>query len=181
MEHLPMDIRAVDGVARVLEGVVVPYDEISYLTPNRDGERVQRRAFARSISDRGDRIPLMRSHDHDVVYGRSVRFVEEAGGLVGEFRVNEGDRGDALLAEIRQGYLGALSVGFQVVRSERAADGVLEILEGRLHEVSVVGLPAYAGAGMLAVRAADMDELLAPFRIPRPDVDLSPIPPVWGR
>jgi len=182
MEHLPMELRAVDAPARLIEGVVVPYDEVSYLTPNPEGERVRRRAFSRSIADRGDRIPLMRAHDHEVVYGRSVGFTEGDGGLVGEFRVNEGDRGDALLAEIRQGYLGSLSVGFQVVRSERDSEGVLEILEGRLHEVSVVGLPAYAGASMMSVRSAqDLEDLLAPFKVPRPDVDLSPIPPIWGR
>jgi hypothetical protein len=34
----------------------------------------------------------------------------------------------------------------------------------------------------MAVRSAqDLDALLAPFRVPRPDVNLSPIPPVWGR
>jgi len=182
MEHLPMELRAVDAPARLIEGVVVPYDEVTYLTPNPEGERVRRRAFAKSIDDRGDRIPLMRSHDHELTYGRSVRFTEGEAGLVGEFRVHDGARGDALLEEIRQGYLGSLSVGFQVVRSERDASGVLEILEGRLHEVSVVGLPAYAGASVMSTRSAeDLDALLAPFRVPRPDVDLTPIPPIWAR
>jgi len=29
--------------------------------------------------------------------------------------------------------------------------------------------------------AEDLDALLAPFRVPRPDVDLTPIPPIWAR
>ena len=111
--------------------------------------------------------------------GRSRRLTETEEGLVGEFVVNEGPRGDTLLEDARGGYLEGLSVGFSPLRHERGDDGVREVVEARLVEVSMVGIPAYEGAAVMAVRnAQSLDELLAPFAN-RPAVDLSPIPPLW--
>ena len=54
-----------------------------------------------------------------------------------------------------------------------------EVVEARLVEVSLVGVPAYEGAALMAVRSAQsLDALLAPFAN-RPSVDLTPIPPLW--
>ena len=112
--------------------------------------------------------------------GRSRKFTETEDGLLGEFVVNDGARGDDLLEDARTGYIGGMSVGFSPLRHERADDGVKEVVEARLVEVSVVGVPAYEGAAMMAVRSAqNLDALLAPFAN-RPAVDLTPIPPLWG-
>ena len=81
--------------------------------------------------------------------------------------------------KLRQGYFGGMSVGFQPLVVTRGADGVREIREAKLVEVSVVGMPAYEGAGIVAVREAqNFDDLLAPFRNP-PAVNLDPIRPLW--
>ena len=45
MTELAMEIRAVDVDERTIAGVVAPYDEISYLTPDPAGERIIRGAF----------------------------------------------------------------------------------------------------------------------------------------
>jgi len=179
MDELMMELRSVDETERVVVGVVAPYDEVTYLTPNPEGERIRRAAFRRSLDHREAKIPLLRNHDRTLELGRSRRFTDTAEGLVGEFVVHGGPQGDALLDDTRNGYLPAMSVGFQAVRVERGDGGVREVHEARLVEVSLVAVPAYAGAAMLAVRnAQDLDELLAPFAN-RPTVDLSPIPPVW--
>lgn len=174
-----MELRRVDPTERVIVGIVAPYDEVSYLTPHIEGERIRRGAFARSISHhRRAGIPLLRNHDLTTVMGYSQSFADEDDGLVGTFRINEGDQGDALLTDVRNGYLNGLSVGFQTVQSARASDGVREVTEARLVEVSMVGLPAYEGAGMLAVRnAQSLDDILAPF-LNRPDVNLDPLPAI---
>jgi uncharacterized protein len=181
MEPLTMELRSVDTGSRVVVGVVAPYDEVSYLTPDPNGERIRRGAFARSIAHRGAKIPLLRAHGREVRYGLSRSFEETAGGLLGEFVVNHGDEGDRLLEDCRDGYLGAMSAGWVPLDGRRAADGVREITEAKLVEVSLVGLPAYEGAAMLAVRSAEsLDALLAPFRA-RPAVNLDPIPPLVYR
>jgi uncharacterized protein len=178
MDQLAMELRAVDESERVVTGVVAPYDELTYLTPNPSGERILRGAFKKSIAQRGGKIPLCRAHDHSVKLGTSRRFTDEVTGLVGEFVVNRGELGDKLLEDLRNGYLDSMSVAMQPLVIGRAADGALEVKEARLHEVSMVAIPAYQGAAMLSVRnAQDLDELLAPFRN-RPEVNLAPVPPI---
>jgi HK97 family phage prohead protease len=178
MDYLPMAIRSVSEPERIISGIVAPYDETTYLVPVPGGERIKRGAFARSINNRGDKVPLFRNHDRDVRMGVSRSLVETGDGLLGEFLVNEGDAGDALLEEVRQGYFGGLSAGFLPEHRARGGDGASEVTMGNLVEVSVVGHPAYAGAGMLTVRnAEDRAAMLAPFNNP-PAVNLDPIPPI---
>jgi uncharacterized protein len=177
-EHaLAMEIREVQETQRIVVGIVAPYDETTYLVNDPGGERIVRGAFGRSISHRGGKIPILRGHDRGKRMGTSSHFVEDAAGLVGHFRINPGDDGDAFLTECRDGYYGGLSAGFLPLGpTARGADGAREVHEAKLVEVSAIGVPAYEGAGLLAVRSAqDLDEILAPFRA-RPDVNLAPIP-----
>lgn len=181
-----MELREVDESERVVVGVVAPYDEVSYLTPDPNGERIRRGAFGRSIAHLASRkrrggIPLLRGHDRAVALGESRTFTEGGDGLVGEFVVNHGEQGDRLLEDCRDGYLRGMSAGWVPLDARRGSDGVREITEAKLVEVSLVAVPAYEGAAMLAVRnAQDLDEMLAPFRA-RPDVNLDPIPPLVYR
>jgi Escherichia/Staphylococcus phage prohead protease len=171
MNQLTMELRSVDPEGRTVIGVVAPYDEVTYLTGERDGEKIRRGAFKRSLGQKKQRIPLCRNHVHDVALGWSTRFVE-GDVLEGTFGVNDGGPGDDLLDELRQGYLTGMSVGFRPIRSVRGDAGVREIVEAELIEVSMVGIPAYAGATLLSVRSAAL--------IPaRPAVNLDPIPLVW--
>ena len=178
MDQLPMELRSVDESERIVTGIVAPYDEVSFLTPDPNGERILRGAFKKSISQRQGKIPLCRGHEHGVKLGTSRRFTDDGTGLVGEFVVNRGDKGDELLEDLRDGYLDSMSVAFQPLVVGRGADGVREVKEARLYEVSMVAIPAYQGAAMLSVRdAQDLAELLAPFAN-RPDVNLAPLPPI---
>lgn len=181
MEALAMELRDVNESERLIVGVVAPYDEVSYLTPDPNGERIRRGAFARTIAHRAAKIPLFRNHDHDVRYGTSRTFREDGGGLIGEFVVNEGEAGDDFLADCRHGYYGGMSAAWVPKDVRRGTDGVREIVEAMLMEVSTVGMAAYEGAGMLAVRQAlPADELVAAFGA-RPEVNLAPIPPLVYR
>jgi len=175
-----MELREVNEARREIVGVVAPYDEVSYLTPDPNGERMRRGCFAKSIEQRATKIPLLRRHDQALKLGSSREWRDDAGGLLGAFGVNPGDAGDALLADCRDGYLDGLSAGWIPLGRTRGRDGVSEITEAKLIEVSAVAVPAYEGA-VLAVRdAQDLDTMLAPFRA-RPDVNLEPIPPLVYR
>lgn len=174
--QLSMEVRALQEDQRTIVGIAVPYDATTYRVPG--GEVVKRGAFLRSIQHRAGKIPLCRAHDPNHVMGYSTGFAEGDDGLEGTFIVNDGSMGDALLADVRNGYLPAMSVCFEAVQGgiHRGADGVREVREAKLVEVSLVGIPAYEGAAVLAVRSAqDMDALLAPFQnIPK--WDLAPLP-----
>lgn len=176
--QLSMELRDVRAAERIVLGVCAPYDEVSYLTPDPLGERCIRGCFARSIAARGSKVPLLRGHDSGRRYGLSQSFVEDPEGLQGVFRVNDGEAGDDLLADCRNGYLAGMSCGFQPVDVKRGADGVREVREAKLVEVSLVGVPAYEGAAMLAVRQA---QPVMPAFPPRPDVNLEPIAPLAYR
>jgi hypothetical protein len=179
MQTFAMEVRSLDASTRTLVGVAVPYGETTLLTSDPAGERFVPGAFARSIAHRGSKVPLLANHETERVMGYSTSFDDGDDALVGTFRVNDGDQGDALLADLRNGYYSGLSVGFVPLRSRRADDGVREHTEAKLVEVSTVGVPAYEGAGLLAVRSAQsLDDLLAPF-LARPDVNLQPIPSPW--
>ena len=175
MNQITMELRSVDAGGRTVVGVVAPYDEVTYLGPHPDGELIRRGAFRRSIGQR-KRIPLLRNHEIDRTLGWSSRFAEGETGLEGEFVVNQGGPGDDLLDELRDGYLTGMSVGFRPIKTERGERGVHHVVEAALVEVSMVGIPAYQGAGMLALRSADA---VAATFAPRPAVNLDPIPLVW--
>ena len=179
-DQLAMEIRSVDTSERTLVGVVAPYDQTTYLVPDPAGERIARGAFTRSVQHRGNQIPLHDNHGTHRRMGISKSFEDGDDGLVGTFAVYEGEKGDALLDDLRHGLLGGMSVGFQTLDHGRDGDGVRVVKEARLVEVSVVGHPAYDGAGILAVRHAQQvrEDFMAPFLNP-PVVNLEPIPRIW--
>jgi HK97 family phage prohead protease len=178
--NLDMEVRSVSAPRREIEGVAAPYDETTRLVAIAGGERLRHGVFARSIQHRADKVPLFLNHDMSKMLGRSVRWTEELTGLAGTFGVRQGEDGDRLLADVADGWLPALSVGFEPIRFTRAPDGVVEHLEARLVEVSLVTVGAYAGGVVTAVRSAApaREQLLAPFLNP-PTVNLAPIPRRW--
>lgn len=177
MSALPMEIRAVNLDERTITGVCAPYDEVSYLVPDPSGERIVRGAFAKSLRQRHDRILLFRGHSHDRAIARSRSFEDAEGGLVGVFHARPSSVGDEALEEARDGYLPGLSVGFRPVNQRRGADGVREITEAALIEVSLVTIPAYDGARVMAVRDA---ETYSTNAYPPLELDLGAVMPAWS-
>ena len=179
-DQLAMEIRSVDTSERMLVGVVAPYDQTTYLVADPGGERIARGAFAKSIRQRADKVPLHDNHGTQRRLGVSKSFEDGDDGLVGTFSIIAGRLGDDLLDDLRNGALGGMSVGFQPLVTTRGDDGAREVREAKLVEVSVVGHPAYDGAGILAVRRAQLvqEDLMAPFLNP-PVVNLEPIPRIW--
>jgi len=143
------------------------------LTGDPAGERFVPGAFTRTLRGRATRIPLLVNHERGRVFGYSTRMDDSDTELVGTFQVNEGRDGDKLLADLRDGYYGGLSVGMLVANVGRATTGEREVRQAHLVETSIVGVPAYSESKVLAMRNA---QLPARFRNPRPTVDLSPIP-----
>lgn len=165
--NLPMELRSVNESAHTIEGIVAPYNETSLLAGDPYGERILRHAFARSIAQRGNRIPLCVNHDHSNVVGMSREWRDSDAGLVGVFDIRTDSYGERAIADATAGYLPSMSVGFLPIDRKRAADGVIEIREARLVECSLVIMGAYDGAQVLAARqAAQVAELLAPFQNP---------------
>lgn len=168
-----LELRVADVEERLVEGIIVPWGETSYMTPDPRGERFRPGSLTRTLKERGHLIKLHRTHDHKVAVGKPVRWdTTNEAGCWAQFRIANTPAGDAVLAEAREGMLDAFSVGFLPKRETRGADGAREVIEAQLHEVSLVPIGAYDGARVLAVREAQ------PSRSPlsaMPAVDLSPL------
>jgi HK97 family phage prohead protease len=172
---------------RVISGIVMPYNETSYLVPDPKGERFLPGSLTRSVKAKGDRIKLFRApssreHDHATAIARAMSFdARHPDGLWAEWRVGKTPAGDAALNEVAEGLLDAFSVGFRAIRAGRGADGAREVAEAELLEVNILPLGAYDGARVLETRAPapgltrdELEQWLAEH--PAPAIDRRPLP-----
>jgi HK97 family phage prohead protease len=174
-----LELRVPDMSERIVEGIVVPWGETSFMTPDPRGERFMPGSLTRTVKERGHMIKLYRTHDHKVAVGKSLKWdVKNEAGCWAQFRIANTPAGDAVLAEAHEGMLDAFSVGFLPKREVRGADGAREVLEAQLHEVSLVPMGAYDGARVLAMRSGGSDGPTAPspWKLgPMPEVNLAPV------
>lgn len=157
--RVALELRFVDDGPGYMEGIAVPYNEITYLAAGEPrGERFIAGAFTKSIAARAAAgIRLVDSHLDGYQrrpYGVLAEAEDRDEGLWTRFRFYDTPSGQEGRAEAREGTYGGLSIGFKTVRDRRATDGVREVIEAQLHHVALVDEPAYAGAKVLAVREA---------------------------
>jgi len=166
-EPVDLEVRAT-GEHRTVFGLVAPFDSPTPIVEYGRSftEVIRRGAFTRTIRERGPaKVKLLAQHDARAMpLGRATDLVEDSRGLVGSFRISRTTAGDEALELLRDGALDAFSIGFTVpTGGERwANDGSRELLELRLHEVSLVNFPAYEGALVAGVRAAAYDPEVDP-------------------
>jgi len=121
-------------------------------------ERFAPGAFAKSIQERGDRIPLLEAHRRDAMpLGRATRLEETTQGLYAEFLMSNTGRGNEALQLARDGVMHSFSVGFVPVRDTRRETGdgrpLVQRDEVKLHHVGLISeVPAYDDARVLSVR-----------------------------
>jgi HK97 family phage prohead protease len=122
-------------------------------------ETVQRNAFDRTIANQGGKIRLLAGHSASALPAGSITLLQPRDqGLWLEARVADTAFGRDVKALARDGHPIGLSIGFSVPdggqawsndRTERS------LTELRLHEISLVGAPAYDNADVVGVRAAE--------------------------
>jgi HK97 family phage prohead protease len=129
---------------------------------DRHGDRVIRGAYSSTVAKvkAGATLPLVWGHD---VNGSPQNFVGEI------HDADETDEGLEVRARfdvddpvarkayrlVKQGAIDKLSIGYRVRQERRAKDGVNELLDIELHEVSLVMNPANERARVLAIKDAD--------------------------
>jgi HK97 family phage prohead protease len=143
-----------DTTGRTVFGLVVPYNEVATVDDGRGPyrESFAPRAFERSVRERGHKVKLHAQHDtRRLPIGKAEGFEERAEGLHGSFYVPATREGDDALELVDSGVVDSFSVSFVPVR-QLNRDGVTVRTEAGLREVSLVGMPAYAGAAIAGVR-----------------------------
>ncbi|GAB7553815.1 hypothetical protein NRB_33250 [Novosphingobium sp. 11B] len=111
--------------------------------PDAGRDTIRAGAFARSLAERRDPIPLYWQHRPDLRIGWVETAVEDARGLRVVARVDNPD-GAAGLA-LKRGSVTGLSFGYRA-RASRRSDAGRELLDVELFEVSLVTHPMQHGA-----------------------------------
>lgn len=174
-------VDAVDVTGRTVVLRCVPYDTVqvvrdrlpdgTWTPPYREGWR--RGAFRRIVAA-AHRVPLVvgdhaRRADPSCDVGRGVEFAEQPDGLIGSFVVDASPFGEHALQKVTTGQWRGASIGARPLRHVDDGDltrgGTRWRTLAALDHVLLTETPAYADAGVLAVRAADADApLLAHWR-----------------
>jgi len=144
-----IDVRTAEAVSRTITGVAVPYGETANL-----GGTVYT-FTAGSLTQARPRTPLLLGHDRNRPIGVLVDLVDTPGGALARFSVDAGAEGDLALAQAASGSRGGLSIGAEIVNGTTGADGVVTVTAASLLEVSLVSIPAFAGADVMQVAASD--------------------------
>ena len=155
LAHADLSIRA-EGDGRTVHGLAVPFDRQTTVD---DGygpydEVFRKGAFARTINAGVNKVKLLGNHDRrKFPLGAATMLREDTAGLVGEFRVSKTREGDDALELVRDGALDSFSVSFAPIKERKTGKSLIERLEVKLREVSLVAFPAYEGAAIAGVRA----------------------------
>lgn len=129
-----------------IEGVAVRFETVdSYRT-----------TFAPEAFKGVTKVPMLWSHRSDEVLGKWTSFEVRDGGLTARGQLNlELAKAREVRAMLKAGDISGLSIGFNTVKDERAANGIRRITEARLHEISIVAFPSVPGSGVTRVRSGE--------------------------
>ena len=156
-------ITAANATARTITGLAVPWGETGRTN-------LGRARFARgslTASTPGD-IRLLVEHDVERPIGVGTSVQDTDQGLMCTFTLPAGALGDQILAAAASGLRNGLSVGALVDEATTGDDGVLDVIRASFQEVSVVTLPAMAGARVSQVAASQPAAPVLPAPAPAP-------------
>lgn len=123
---------------------------------DRVGDEIQRGAFSKTLPP----LPMLASHsDHDTI-GTWTEITETDEGLTvrGRLLVGEVARAREVRALIKAGALRGLSIGFATRKALPRKGGGRTITDLELLEISIVAVPAHAGARITSAKGNSMAE-----------------------
>lgn len=133
-------LKSIEKNFAVITGYASIFNELDY-----HNDVILKGAFENSISKHksGRKIKLLWQHDQNKPIGVINSLYEDDKGLLVEASVNNSiAQGREVISLIKQEALDALSIGFNVAKSDVHKKGYRQILEADLWEVSVVTFPA---------------------------------------
>lgn len=142
---------------------------VEFGTPTSDFRRIIMHEGALIPREPLNRVKMLRDHDSRDPVG----FMLAINGDEATFKIPEGENGDRALAEAEAGLRDGLSVGIQVSTEPESfmydeADNTYHVYRAELLEVSLVAIPAYAGAGVTTVNATRSTQEVHPMPTPAP-------------
>lgn len=145
---IPGSIRAQDDGERIFEGYAVTWDTIDDY-----GTTFKRGAFKKTISERGDRIKVLWNHNIDEPIGKIIEIREDDKGLFVRGLLTEGvSKAEDVYKNLKAKVIDTLSFGFNQLQGKPNKDGVRDITEVKLYEISPVTFEANETAVITDVR-----------------------------
>lgn len=151
-----------DAPRRAIMGVAVPYGPTATVA---DGTKVRFAAGSLPIDGKAPRVLMF--HDANRPVGVVTERVETADGMLFTARIAATSAGDEALTLAAEGVIDAVSVGVTPTRYSYDDAGVMVIEAAEWNELSLVPMPAFAGATIEQVAAA--------AEVSTPDADPAPI------
>lgn len=149
------DIRAIgDKDEWIFEGYAVTWNSIDdYNSTFKKG------SFKKTLTERGDKIKVLWNHNTDEPIGRVIEIREDKTGLFVKCLLTEGvSRAHDVYKNLKAGVINTLSFGFTPIQKSHRKDGVLEIKEVKLYEVSPVTFESNETAIITDVRESVDDK-----------------------
>ena len=146
LEIREMDVRF-DAATREVTGMAVPYGQVS------NGEVFQRGAVTLDAEAK-----LFWQHKEPI--GKIVAGEQTDAGFMVRATISETALGQDVHTLLRDGVINKMSVGF-VMRDAQVVDGVRQVTDALVREVSLVPFPWYEGASVTAVRDEPESEIPA--------------------
>lgn len=141
---------AVDGEARTISGLVVPWGQVA----RSGGRRYRFRDGSLRYAEMG-RVKLLIDHDSSSAVGRMVETRTTPAGQWAKYKVARTPEGDRALALAADGVMDGFSVGVDFDPPPvMAEDGVYDVETADWRETSLTALPAYDDARVDSVRAS---------------------------
>lgn len=152
-----VEAAAGDKPRRTITGIAVPYNVAATVT---DGTTVK--FIAGSLPTDGKAPKLFMYHDSTQPVGLVTGRTDTADGMLFTASVVETQAGDEALTLAKAGVLDSVSVGVNAKEFYRDDDGTLVITAAEWVELSLVPVPAFSGASITDVAAAQGEADTAP-------------------
>jgi HK97 family phage prohead protease len=149
-----MGIKSV-GERGELDGFCATYGNV-----DRQGDVILPGAFTKSLAENGGKVKLLYQHSMATPVGAGTLVDTPTGLRIKAQLVLAVDMGREAWELVKAGVIDSFSIGYDVVRSS-LKNGVRQLEELKLWEVSLVTVPANPRATINAFKNADADDLAA--------------------
>jgi HK97 family phage prohead protease len=147
--NVTVDAAAGDTPSRTITGIAVPYNETAVVS---DGQKVRFNAGALPVDGKAPKLFMY--HDSSQPVGLVTERVDTSDGMLFSAKISATAAGDEALTLALDGVLDSVSVGVNPTAFTYDDDGTMIVSKAEWLELSLVPIPAFAGATITDVAAS---------------------------
>jgi HK97 family phage prohead protease len=147
--QVTIDAAAGEAGRREITGIAVPYDVAATVS---DGTSVIIKQGALPVDGKAPRLYM--NHDSTNAIGIVTERVETPEGMMFTAKISKTQSGDEALILAQDGVLDSVSIGINPVKYTTAKDGTVTVTAADWIELSLVPVPAFAGAIITDIAAS---------------------------